>query len=127
MMIMSIAVVAMCELVTAGTAHAVSGGELTTAVNLANTIHEGAVIGQSRDIWDLNGRTFQPAIDGTGAAIAGDQAWSQQVVVQAVDNRNIGAVADEATGLMARMTVTVYHNGHYVYSGSWLMAADDPS
>ena len=43
MIIISVAVVAMCGLLAAGTNANISGNEMTTAVNLAGTIHEIAV------------------------------------------------------------------------------------
>src|SRR5690242_21631839 len=83
MVIIGMGVVALLELLTAGTMSTGAGTELTTAVNLANNIHEMSVYlpfndptngaststketgGASNynDIWDLNGDTYSPPID----------------------------------------------------------------
>ncbi|HET6250799.1 MAG TPA: prepilin-type N-terminal cleavage/methylation domain-containing protein [Tepidisphaeraceae bacterium] len=138
MMIISVAVVAMCELLTAGTSANIRGGELTRAVNLADTIHEIAlglpldhagrhVTGRFASVWDLNGQTFSPPIDGATTPIADYAGWTQQVTVQAVDNKSMAtAVAADRSAAVARLSVVVWHNGQTVYSQSWLMPGDEP-
>src|SRR4051812_13484267 len=97
--IIGVGVTAMCELLATGTSSNIAANELTTAVNLANNVHEmavglpfadggSAVIGSYHKIWDLNNVTFSPPIDVTRTSISSYSGWSQQVTVQTVDNNS---------------------------------------
>lgn len=139
MVIITIAITAMCELLVAGTSANVSGNELTTAVNLAGTIHEiaiglplshsgQAVIGPWHDVWDLNGLKFSPPIDAGRRPIAAQANWEQRITVISVDSNNISApIPDDRNAPAARLTVEVYHEGRHVYTTSWLVLAHDPT
>ena len=49
------------------------------------------------------------------------------MIVQTVDNKHVGAImANDRGAPTARLTVTIYHAGHFVYAQSWLIAAQDP-
>ena len=144
MVIIGMGVVALLELLTAGTMSTGAGTELTTAVNLANNIHEVSVYlpfndptngastttkptgGPSNynDIWDLNGDTYSPPLDVRRQPISGYNNWAQQVTVQSVAPDNLTASRPNSVTLpTARVTVTITHNGKYVYSESWIVTA----
>jgi Tfp pilus assembly protein PilV len=133
--IVSFAVVAMCELLASGTAVNAGAADLTTAVQLANNIHEiavglpfddtgGPVVGRWHDVWDLNGLKFSPPIDVDRAPIRADENWTQEVSVTGVDEKQIGSpVEHQFSTPTARLQVTIYHNGRYVYDANWLVVA----
>src|SRR5438128_1594415 len=82
--IIGVAVVALLQLLAAGTMSNAAGKELTTAINLANNVHE-IMLGQSfGGMWGLNGTTCSPPVDCTGAAIQNYGNWSQAITVQTV-------------------------------------------
>jgi prepilin-type N-terminal cleavage/methylation domain-containing protein len=138
MLVISVGVVAMCGLLTAGTAANASGTELTTGVNLAGSVHEMALrlplrqarepdIGPYRTLWDLDGRTLSAPAEASPVPASNLADWTEQVAVQTVDNKDVGvALANDRAAPTARLTVTVFHNGHSVYAGSWLIVDDDP-
>ena len=144
MVIIGMGVVALLELLTAGTMSTGAGTELTTAVNLANNIHEISTYlpfndvtnggststkeagGPSsyNDIWDLNGDTYSPPLDVRRQPISGYSNWAQKVTVQSVAPDNLTASRPNTVSLPnARVTVTITHNGKYVYSESWIVSA----
>jgi prepilin-type N-terminal cleavage/methylation domain-containing protein len=136
MVIISVAITAMCELLAAGTRANVAGNELTTAVNLANTVHEiaielaqpgrdAAVIGPWQNVWDLDGQNFSPPIDAHAEPILDYASWTQRVSVEPVDGGDVaGANPSLRRGSMARLKVEIYHEGRQVHSATWLVAAN---
>jgi prepilin-type N-terminal cleavage/methylation domain-containing protein len=138
MVIVTIAITALCGMLAAGTNANVSGNELTTAVNMAAAVHEIAVglplsnsgqpvIGPWHDVWDLNGLKFSPPIDAARRPIPSCPNWEQRVTVQSVDSNNISqAIDNDRNGPAARLTVEIYHEGHLVYTTSWLVLAGNP-
>lgn len=135
LVIVAVAITAMCELLAAGTTANISGNELTTAVNQANTIHEitvglapgrtpGTETGRWHDVWDLNGQTFSPPLDGACRPITTCGNWEQRVTVKPVDGSNLTSpVPGDGRTPTARLTVEIWHEGHLVHTASWLVAA----
>lgn len=196
--IVGVGVTALLELLTAGTMSNLAGAELTTAVNLANNVHEITIgagtnftwqgawtagksynVGDAvssggsyyictsavsasvsppldathwvatqlmafqdpasptsastkesggpqayNDIWDFDGDTYSPPLDVLRNSIAAYSGWAQKVSVQSVDPKNVNTITGhDPTCPTARITVTVTHNGRYVYSTSWLLLA----
>jgi prepilin-type N-terminal cleavage/methylation domain-containing protein len=141
MVIIGVGVMALLQLLAAGTMSNGAGTELTTAVNLANNIHEITIgmaftdatspnstttkessVANYNDIWDLNGDTYSPPLDVRRNPIAGYSNWSQSVTVQTVDPNNVSAARpNDATQPTARVTVVITHNNKKVYQGSWLV------
>jgi hypothetical protein len=125
--------------------------EMTTAVNLANNIHEivlglpfydpdtaqgqtpawstpetGGTAGMD-DLLDLDGKTFSPPLDAARNTISTYSTWSQVVTVQSVANDNIGSVRpNTTTEPAAKVTVKILHNGKQVYQTSWIAVAPAP-
>jgi Tfp pilus assembly protein PilV len=135
-------VMAMLQLLAAGSIANGGGTELTTAVNLANNIHEITVgmpfqnattpTSLAKDpggptaytyLWDLNGDTYSPPLDVTRRPIATYANWTQVVSVSSVDPNNLNFVepTNDPTTPTARVTVVVKHNTKVVYQASWLV------
>lgn len=137
MVIVTVAITAMCELLAAGTNANVAGNELTTAVNLANTIHEiaraplnadadGVVARIRQNLWDERGHIFSPAIDGRGSPLADFPNWQQRVTIEPVDESDICAASHTPRATpTARLRVSIYHDGRPIHSASWLIINPD--
>lgn len=144
MVIIGTGVLAMLQLLTAGTMSNSAAAELTTAVQLANNVHEIAVALPFKSttnptsttfkdtggpanytyVWDLNGDSYSPPLDIRRNAIGNYSAWTQKVTVQSVDPTNLDAVRPNSVALpTARVTVVILHNTKTVYRASWLIAA----
>jgi prepilin-type N-terminal cleavage/methylation domain-containing protein len=145
MVIIGVAVAAMMQLLAAGTQSNIASNELTTAINLANNIREastnlaytdptnptspntqaGGSPSTFNDIWDLKG-SFTPPLDCSLKPISLYSNWKQTVRVETVSPAQITATRpSDPTVATARITVTVYHNGIYVYQTSWIVCAPD--
>lgn len=144
MVIIGIGVVALLELMAAGTMSNSVGTELTTAASLANNIHEISMVlpfndpanGAStstkeaggptayNDIWDMNGDTYSPPLDVTRHQLTAFSNWGQQVTVQSVQPDTLTASRPNNVTLpTARVTCTITHNGKIVYTASWIVTA----
>jgi len=145
-MIVGIGVVAVLQLLAAGTLSNEAATDLTTAVNLANNIHEITIRLPLIDpaypstwnphlaspasfagVSEFDGSTFNPPIDVSCNPIASYSDWSQVVTVQSVSDSNLKTViADSTTEWTARVTVQILCNGRVVYQTSWLAAEQLP-
>ena len=121
--IVGIAIVGMLQLMAAGSMANADSAEATTAVNLANNINEmlqGANYTTLKSTYD--NRTYNPAVDATGAALTSFSGWQQQVSIKYVDHNLVTSVVpDSQVEPTCRVTVTVFHNGSPVYTASWLI------
>ena len=137
--IVAVAITAMCHLLATGTAANSAAAEMTIALNLADNIHELArglpfsdtgqpVVGPWHDVWDLDGQSFSPPIDVGRTPIDADVGWEQRVSLQTVDPKRISSTfPNNPTIPTARLTVSIYHRGRYIYGANWLVvAADQP-
>ena len=144
MVIVGTGVMALLQLLAAGTMSNSTATELTTAINLANNVHEIAVSlpftntanptsttfkdsGGPKNytyLWDMNGDTYSPPLDIQRNSISIYSNWSQVVTVNSVDPTNLTAIRPNSTSLpTARVTVVILHHGKTVYQTSWLIAA----
>jgi prepilin-type N-terminal cleavage/methylation domain-containing protein len=143
MVIVGVGVVSLLQLLAAGTMVNSGGTELTTAVNLANTIHEISIslpfqnpsspTSLAKDsggptaytyLWDMNGDTYSPPLDVRRQPITKYSTWSQKVTITTVDPNNVTAVRpNDPTVPTARVTVVITHNNREVYQASWLITA----
>lgn len=140
--IIGVGVTSLVQLLAKGTISNLAGADLTTAVNLANNIHEmtyglsfadpvtpthwgpesGETLATYNDIDDFDGRTFSPPIDARRQSLTNFSNWSQTVAVQKVDvNRLVTAVPNGTVMPTLRVTVTVQHVGQTVYAETWLI------
>jgi type II secretory pathway pseudopilin PulG len=121
--IVGIAIVGMLQLMAAGSMANYDSAEATTAVNLANNINEmlhGVNYTSLKATYD--NRTYNPAVDATGAALTSFSGWQQRVSVKYVDHNLVTSVVpDSQIEPTCRVTVTVIHNGTPVYVASWLI------
>lgn len=143
--IIGVGVMAMLQLLAAGTVQNGAGAKMTTALALAGNVREltldlsfsdpsqtpawGPETGETTlasydDLDDLDGRSFNPPIDARRQTIADQAEWTQVVSVQCVDPDLITTVVPDGSSPMARVTVTVLCDGQEVCSSSWL--AVDP-
>ena len=140
--IIGVGVVALLQLLATGTNVNNSAAEMTTAVNLANNVHEImaglplydpnypgtfnpglANVANFAGVTEFDGSTFKPPLDNTRGQMtgAGLDNWSQQVTVQSVNEDNLNAVVTNSTTQnAARVTVKVFHNTSQVYQTSWV-------
>jgi type II secretory pathway pseudopilin PulG len=137
--IVGIGVLAMLQLLAAGTTSNSAGAEMTTALNLAKGIRElslglafaddnqptnwgaeaGETIGTYDDIDDLDGKVFNPPIDAMRITLGDYANWEQRVVVQSVDPDRITVAVPNGTSPASRITVTINRNGGKVCDISW--------
>ena len=133
--IVGFGIVALLELLAAGSMANAESAELTTAVFLANNINE---LMQGKDYATLkatyDGKTygkptaspFDVPVDGRGQPLAGFTNWAQELDVSYVDHDRITLVVpDTQIEPTSRVTVNIKHNGVLVYTARWLVAAPD--
>jgi Tfp pilus assembly protein PilV len=148
--VIGVGVVALLQLLAAGTMSNGYAAEQSTAVQLANNVHEIAVAlpfydpdtptGQSPawstpetgntafdDLLDLDGKTFSPPIDVRRQSMSNYSTWTQRVTVQTVGDDAVSSTRPStASEPTARVTVTILHNNKQVYQMSWLAVAPAP-
>lgn len=147
MVIIATGVVSLQQLLAAGSQVNEGGAEMTTAVNLANNVHEISIglpfqnptnpTTLAKDsggptaytyLWDMNGDTYSPPLDVTRNPISVYSGWSQQVTITSVSPTNVTSErANDPTVPTAKVAVVITHNGTVVYQTSWLITAPDPS
>jgi hypothetical protein len=145
--IIGLGVMAMLELLAAGSVSNAYGTEMTTAVNLARNVHEislglpfydpqeptkwdtkeaGGVTAWD-DLLDLDGASFSPPLDVRKQPMPLYEGWTQKVSVETVAHDFVGSVRpDTTTEPTAQVTVVVMHHGKEIYKLSWLAVAPSP-
>jgi type II secretory pathway pseudopilin PulG len=139
-------IIATMQLMAAGTMSNSAATELTTAINLANNIHEVAVglpflsttnpgsttfkdAGGPLNytyLWDMSGDSYSPPLDVTRNTITGYGNWTQKVTVQSVDPTSLTSVRPNSVSLpTARVTVIILHNAKQVYQTSFMVVASN--
>lgn len=141
--LVGVGAVATLELLAAGTVSNANGNRMTTAVNLANNVHEIALgmsfadpqqptvwtaressVSAYDNITDLDGQTFSPPLDVRRQPIAGYAGWSQKVKVETVAPDTVYSVRpNDITVPTARVTVQVLLNNQLIHEASWLVVA----
>jgi type II secretory pathway pseudopilin PulG len=150
--IIGFGVLAMLELLAAGTVSNTDGTELTTAINLANNIREialdmdffdpqdpatgaaddpktwdtkEATLGGYDNVLDLDECAFNPPINAMRDSMAEYGSWTQVVHVESVPDENITGTlpADTPREATARVIVVVKRDGAEVYRTVFLAAA----
>ena len=126
--IIGVGVLAMLQLLAAGTLVNSESTELTTAVNLANNINELAVRTPYNDLRTVvgtgTGRTYSPPIDGMGGNMTElNGEWVQVVTVKYVSPTNLTfTVPDTQIEPTSQITVKVLRNNKQVHQTSWIVA-----
>ena len=124
--IIGVGVVAMMQLLAAGTLNNVQAFETTTGVNVAKAIREIAVQDSLSQVLAMNGTSYQPPIDSRSQPITDLATWKQSIAVQPVSRDNLTANIVDPNPTAVRVTVTVAHNGTQVCQMSWYTFAPTP-
>ncbi len=117
--IIGLGVVAVVELIAAGTVSNVRGTEMTTGMNLARNIRERLVQAPYASIPGFNGSSYAPPVDSRGQAIAGMDGWQQQIAVQTVDPNRLTLAITDPSPQALHVTAAVSRNGRKVCDLSW--------
>jgi hypothetical protein len=147
MTLIGLGVLAMLELLAAGSVSNAYGTEMTTAVHLANNVHEislglafkdpqnptawnskeaGGVTAYD-NVTDLDATSFSPPLDVRRQPMPAYSGWGQRVKVESVAEDYVASVRPNTiTYPTARVTVTIFHNGRDIYTTSWLAVAPAP-
>ena len=121
--IVGVGVIAAAELLTVGTVMNKGAHSLTTATNMETNIRELSRDYSYEELLAINGKTYSPAVDARGTALPALAGWSQLVNVTTVDPNNLVLAMPPTSGSrLARLTVTVSHNGNVIQQSSWLLA-----
>jgi type II secretory pathway pseudopilin PulG len=126
--IVGVGIMAMLELLAAGSMANGASAELTTAMGLASNIHEMSLGVEYANVMTLNNLSYQPPVDAKKITITDSSLaqWRQQVTVNYLDRHLItSTVPNTQIEPAARITVTVSRNGAPVYTTSWLAAASE--
>src|SRR5688500_13725519 len=83
--IIGVGVMAMLELLAAGTSSNVDAAQLTTAMNLAKQVREVTIQKTFEEIVAMDGDAYDPPQDGSGLAMNTLAGWQQVIRVQPVD------------------------------------------
>ena len=117
--IIGLGVVALLELLAAGTVSNVRGTEMTTGISLAKNIRELALQKTFDELPSLNNVTYNPAVDSRGVALSDAPGWTQTVTVAAVDPNLLTATVSSTAPQARRVTASVTHNGRKVCDLEW--------
>jgi hypothetical protein len=147
MTLIGLGVLAMLELLAAGSVSNAYGTEMTTAVHLANNIHEislglafadpenplvwntkePAGITACDNVIDLDGTSFSPPLDVRRQTMPNYTGWGQRVKVESVAEDYVASVRPNTLAEpTVRVTVTIFHHGRDIYTTSWLAVAPAP-
>jgi Tfp pilus assembly protein PilV len=117
--IIGVGVVSMLQLLASGTVSNIDGAKQTTGINLARDIREMALQDTFDQVRGLNSTTYKPAVDSQGHSISDLSDWSQSIVVQQVDPKNLTKATTGGSPVAICVTVTVLHNAEKVSDLSW--------
>jgi len=123
--IIGLGVIAMMQLLAAGTMTNVAGAKLTTASNLANNVNEWSLRVPYAQLHDtFRNKTFSTPKDARGVDLTGFTGWQQIVDAQYVNPDLVtAAVPDTQQEPTSRLTVIVQHNGQTIHTSTWLVTA----
>ena len=119
--IIGTAVLASMELLAVGTRTNKHSFQLTTGVNLSETVRErmhGLTFGE---IIAEDGKIYTPPIDVRGTPIAELPEWSQVLNVTRVDPNRLTLETPTSTNPMARVAVEIQFKGRTVCNSEYLL------
>lgn len=119
MVIIGVGLLAMLDLIAAGTAANVDGVNETMGMNLAKNVREQMLKSTFAQILAMDNRTHSPPINSGGVALSGFDGWSQVIDIQAVDPANLKLDNVNPTPDAVRVTVRVAHNGQQICQLVW--------
>lgn len=124
--IIGVGVLALIELLAAGTVSNVRGAEQTTAINMAKNIRELALQKTFPELQDMHNITHGPPVDSRGEPLSGMAGWSQQVKVESIDPNRLTVPLPDASPHAVRVTATVIRNSRTVCELSWFTFKEAP-
>ena len=154
MVICGLGVMAILELLAAGSMSNVAGAEVTSGSHLAGNVREiclglafrdpqedpdwlapekwawqnrEASVDLYDDIKDLDGCKFSPPLDARRKPIAGYEKWAQVITVDTVADDHLASVRPkDPRAVAARITVKVTRDGRVVHTSSWVAMGTKP-
>jgi type II secretory pathway pseudopilin PulG len=121
-MLVGVALVALLQLMAAGTVANNEAAERTTAAALVANVHEATLTMTYANTLALDGKDYSPPVDARLQKVDDLGAgWKQHVDVDYVDPNHLASLSGSAAQPAARVTVTAYHNGAAVYTGAWVI------
>jgi Tfp pilus assembly protein PilV len=117
--IIGVGVVAMLELIAAGTRVNVDGAELTTGINLARNVREMTLKLPFAQLKALDGTNYATPIDSRGIALTGFDGWAQTISVSSVNPDQLTTTISDPDPDAVRITVTTLRNGSTVANIHW--------
>jgi Tfp pilus assembly protein PilV len=118
--IIGIGVVALLELLAAGTRSNVNASELVTATNLAKQVRERTLLKTFDEVRALNGANEDPPKDAAENEIKQLSGWQQSIKVTPVDPGRLSLDVIDSDPTAVRVMVTISHNKAKVSSASWI-------
>src|SRR5687767_10779922 len=123
--IIGVGVMAMLQLLAAGTVVNSDSTERTTAVHLVNSFNERVVrtpYDQLRTLGTSTGTEYKPPVDGMNRVMNEYAEWSQVVTMRYVNPENLTfTVPESQIEPTTQVTVKILRNGVQVYKTSWLV------
>jgi Tfp pilus assembly protein PilV len=120
--IVGVGVIAVLQLLAAGTRTTGDSLRLTSGLNVAHGFREFSLTRSISALDALNGRQLSPPIDARGNPISGLSDWKQAITVQGADLQRVTLGVPAASSPLRRVTVTVSHKNQSVVSMDWLVA-----
>jgi type II secretory pathway pseudopilin PulG len=124
--IIGVGVMAMLQLLAAGTVNNIQAFEMTTAANVGKAIREVTVQKSLAQIIAMNGTYHEPPWDSRSQPMNDLPHWRQTITVQAVDPNKLTLNITDPSPSAVRVSVAVSHNGQPVTTLSWYTFAATP-
>jgi prepilin-type N-terminal cleavage/methylation domain-containing protein len=118
--VIGVAVVAVLNLLAAGTNSNAQGVRTTTAMNLAANVREMCVSKTTEELAALAGTEYSPPRDASGEVLGDYDGWMQRIDVQCVDVDDVDLVVPAGSSPAVRVTVTVRRHGKDICAVGWL-------
>jgi prepilin-type N-terminal cleavage/methylation domain-containing protein len=123
--IIGVGVMAMLQLLAAGTMVNGDSTERTTAVHLVNSFNEKVMrtpYASLRTLGTSVPRSYNPPVDGMNRVLNEYSDWTQVVTVRYVNPDNVKfTVPDSQVEPTSQVTVKILRNGTQVYQSSWIV------
>lgn len=117
--IIGVGVMAMLQLLAAGTVNNIQAFEMTTGTAVAKSIREITVQKTMAQVIAMNGTYHEPPWDSRSQPMTDLAHWRQTITVQPVDPNNLTLNITDPTPSAVRVSVAVSHNGQPVITLSW--------
>jgi prepilin-type N-terminal cleavage/methylation domain-containing protein len=119
MVIIGVGLLAMLDLIAAGTASNVDGVNETMGMNLAKNVRERSLKSTFDQVLAMDDASNSPPLDSRGTALTGFDGWMQAIDVQPVDVRDLTVDNINPTPDVVRVTVRITHHGQPICQLVW--------